>query len=75
MLGMPSHDKDVHKSPMCRPECQLLIYKDKQLFMGFDLKIENCFQADLYGKLNYNQKIVATIESRQRELVAQFKYI
>lgn len=53
----------------------LLIYKDKQLFMGFDLKIENCFQVDVYGKLNYNQKIVATIESTQRTLVAQLKHI
>ena len=51
----------------------LLIYK--QLFTGFDLKIEKSLWVDLLGKLNYNQKIVDTIESRQGELVAQFKCI
>ena len=37
---------------------------------------QSSFWAELHGKLNYNQKIVATIESRQGELlVVQFKHI
>lgn len=39
------------------------------------MKIASPFRADLRGKLNYNQKIVATIESRQGELAVQFKHI
>lgn len=73
MLGMRSHTKDVHKSTMCKPECQF-INLQRQTIVHTDLSIENSFPADLHGKLLYNQKI-ATIESRQGELVAQFKYI
>ena len=39
------------------------------------MKTVNSFQADGHGKLNYNQKIIATVESRQGELVVQFKHI
>lgn len=61
MAGVQSHAKDVHKSLMCKPECQF-INLQKQFFTG--IWFENSiifFWAD-HGKLNYNQKIVATID-------------